>query len=206
MEMNIEIPKEEKSEERNSENLSIDAATTAGSNAMVDSAKASEESSSAAASNIETNDVVQAVVYDVEGSRLLEQMFAKIPQQMAFKIGDVAELAEVKPYVLRYWEQEFDILKPKKAQNNQRIYSRRDVENVLMIKKFLHVDKFSIPGARRAIKLARKKQASGAMDINIARGPSEKDIKDLEIRMEMLLSKIRSTKGKLVHKFFQLGL
>ncbi|MCO5114657.1 MAG: MerR family transcriptional regulator [Bdellovibrionaceae bacterium] len=156
------------------------------------------------AGSMETNELVQAVVFDVEGSRLLEKMFARIPDQMAFKIGDVAELADVKPYVLRYWEQEFDILKPKKATNNQRMYSRRDVENVLMVKKFLHIDKFSIPGARRAIKLARKKMASGVMDV--AKGPSEKDIKALEIRMEMLLSKIRSTKGKLVHKFFQLGL
>lgn len=156
------------------------------------------------AGSIETNERVQAVVFDVEGSRVLEQLFAKIPNQMAFKIGDVADLADVKPYVLRYWEQEFDILKPKKAMNNQRIYSKRDVENVLMIKKFLHIDKFSIPGAKRAIKLARKKMASGAMDVN--RGPSEKALKDLEIRMEMLLSKIRSNKGKLVHKFFQMGL
>lgn len=156
-------------------------------------------------SSIETNEMVQAVVYDVEGTRLLEQMFSKIPDQMAFKIGDVADIAEVKPYVLRYWEQEFDILKPKKAINNQRVYSRRDVENVLMIKKFLHIDKFSIPGAIRALKLARKKQASG-IGVEVVKGPSEKDLKALDVRMEMLLSKIRSTKGKLIHKFFQLGL
>lgn len=155
--------------------------------------------------SIETNEMVQAVVYDQEGTQLLEQMFSKIPDQMAFKIGDVAEIAEVKPYVLRYWEQEFNILKPKKAINNQRVYSRRDVENVLMIKKFLHIDKFSIPGAIRALKLARVKQASG-IGVETSKGPSEKDLKDLEIRMEMLLSKIRSTKGKMVHRFFQLGL
>lgn len=154
--------------------------------------------------SIETHEKVHSVVYDARGLKLLEDMFAKIPDQMAFKIGDVADLAEVKPYVLRYWEQEFDILRPKKAVNNQRIYSRRDVETALMIKKFLHIDKFSIPGAIRAIKLARKKQAQPEMPE--AKGLCEKEVKAIEIKMEMLLSRIRSTKGKLIHRFFQLGL
>ena len=81
----------------------------------------------------------------------LEHELQKIPDQMAFKIGDVADLLGVKPYVLRYWEQEFKSLNPKKAANNQRIYSRRDVETVILIKKFLYIDQFSIPGARIAL-------------------------------------------------------
>jgi DNA-binding transcriptional MerR regulator len=75
-----------------------------------------------------------------------------IPDKMGFKIGDVAELLEIKPYVLRYWETEFDILKPKKATNNQRLYTRKDVENAYVIRKLLHRDRFSIEGARIAMK------------------------------------------------------
>lgn len=75
-----------------------------------------------------------------------------IPDKMGFKIGDVAELLEIKPYVLRYWETEFDVLKPKKATNNQRLYTRKDVENAYVIRKLLHRDRFSIEGARNAMK------------------------------------------------------
>lgn len=77
---------------------------------------------------------------------------AAIPHKLAFKIGDVAELLHVKQYVLRYWETEFDLLKPKKASNNQRMYSRKDVENALLIRKLLHRDRFSIEGARNILK------------------------------------------------------
>lgn len=76
----------------------------------------------------------------------------QIPDQMGFKIGDVAEILKVKQYVLRYWESEFEVLKPKKASNNQRLYTRKDVENALLIRKLLHRDRFSIEGARQALK------------------------------------------------------
>ncbi len=83
--------------------------------------------------------------------KLLEEI-KSIPDKMGFKIGDVAELLEIKPYVLRYWETEFDVLKPKKATNNQRLYTRKDVENAYLIRKLLHRDRFSIEGARNAMK------------------------------------------------------
>lgn len=82
----------------------------------------------------------------------LVKEIAAIPDKLAFKIGDVAELLSVKQYVLRYWETEFDLLKPKKASNNQRMYSRKDVENALLIRKLLHRDRFSIEGARNILK------------------------------------------------------
>lgn len=82
----------------------------------------------------------------------LIQDLLQIPDRLAFKIGDVAEIAQIKTYVLRYWETEFEVLHPKKSKNNQRMYSRRDVENVLLIKKLLYRDRFSIEGARAALK------------------------------------------------------
>lgn len=83
--------------------------------------------------------------------KLLEEINS-IPDRMGFKIGDVADILGIKQYVLRYWETEFDILKPKKASNNQRMYTRKDVENALLIRKLLHRDRFSIEGARNAMK------------------------------------------------------
>lgn len=83
--------------------------------------------------------------------KLLEELKA-IPNKMAFKIGDVADILAIKQYVLRYWETEFEILRPKKASNNQRMYTKKDVENALLIRKLLHRDRFSIEGARNAMK------------------------------------------------------
>lgn len=83
--------------------------------------------------------------------QLLQEIEA-IPDRMGFKIGDVAEILGIKQYVLRYWETEFEVLKPKKASNNQRMYTRKDVENALLIRKLLHRDRFSIEGARQALR------------------------------------------------------
>ena len=76
----------------------------------------------------------------------------KIPDRIAFKISEVADLTGVKPYVLRYWESEFEQLKPKKAMNNRRMYTQKDVTTILLIKKLLYKDKYSIEGAKKALK------------------------------------------------------
>ncbi len=100
---------------------------------------------------------------------LLLSEIKSIPDRFGFKIGDVADLLGIKQYVLRYWEQEFDLLKPKKASNNQRMYTKKDVENAFLIRKLLYRDKFSIEGARRAIKdvkfaVKKEKNLSSAID------------------------------------------
>ena len=77
---------------------------------------------------------------------------SKIPKKLSFRIGEVSSLLNVKPYVLRYWELEFEELRPKKLDNNQRIYFHKDVELLFLIKKLLHKDGFSIKGAKQALK------------------------------------------------------
>ncbi|MCB0348466.1 MAG: MerR family transcriptional regulator [Bdellovibrionales bacterium] len=79
------------------------------------------------------------------------EKLSKIPDKLAFKIGEVAEILGVKQYVLRYWETEFEDLNPKKSGNNQRMYTRKNVETALMIQKLLHRDRFSIEGARKIL-------------------------------------------------------
>jgi hypothetical protein len=56
---------------------------------------------------------------------------ARIPDKLYFKIGEVAEIAGVEPYVLRFWESEFPILSPRKAESGHRVYRRKDVETVI---------------------------------------------------------------------------
>lgn len=82
---------------------------------------------------------------------LLEEISA-IPDKMGFKIGEVSDLLGIKQYVLRYWESEFEVLKPKKAHNNQRLFTKKNVENAFLIRKLLHRDRFSIEGARVALR------------------------------------------------------
>lgn len=77
---------------------------------------------------------------------------AAIPDKLYFKIGEVADLAGVQPYVLRYWETEFKEICPVKSRSNQRLYRRRDVETVLSIKHLLYDEGFTIEGARKRIR------------------------------------------------------
>jgi DNA-binding transcriptional MerR regulator len=76
----------------------------------------------------------------------------EIPDKQYFKIGEVAEIAGVEPYVLRYWETEFKSIRPEKTRSNQRLYRRRDVETVLQIKKLLYDEGFRIDGAKRRLR------------------------------------------------------
>ena len=69
--------------------------------------------------------------------------------KMFFRIGEVSEITGVKPYVLRYWESEFRLLRPSKNKSGQRVYRRREVETVLEIKDLLHRRKFTIAGAKK---------------------------------------------------------
>jgi DNA-binding transcriptional MerR regulator len=72
-----------------------------------------------------------------------------IPQKLYYRIGEVAEIAAVKPHVLRYWETEFGFLSPKKNEGNQRLYTQKDLEKVLTIKKLLHEDRYTVAGAKK---------------------------------------------------------
>ena len=86
-----------------------------------------------------------------------------IPDKLFFRIGEVSQLVGVEPYVLRYWESEFPGLAPKKSSSGQRMFRRKDVEMLLSIKHLLYNEKFTIEGARKALragKLAVEEKAS----------------------------------------------
>ena len=75
-----------------------------------------------------------------------------IPNKLYFKIGEVSSIAEVEPYVLRYWESEFKAIKPSRTQSKQRIYRKKDVELILEIKKMLYEEKLTIAGAQKKLR------------------------------------------------------
>jgi DNA-binding transcriptional MerR regulator len=75
----------------------------------------------------------------------------EIPNKLYFRIGEVAKLAGIKPYVLRFWESEFPGLGPKKSGTGHRLYRRKDVELVLEIKRLLYEKRYTIEGARKIL-------------------------------------------------------
>ena len=75
-----------------------------------------------------------------------------IPNKLYLKIGEVSSIAEVEPYVLRYWESEFKAIKPSRTQSKQRIYRKKDVELILEIKKMLYEEKLTIAGAQKKLR------------------------------------------------------
>jgi DNA-binding transcriptional MerR regulator len=74
-----------------------------------------------------------------------------IPAKRYFTIGEVSELCGVKPHVLRYWEQEFEQLKPVKRRGNRRYYQRGDVIMIRQIRSLLYEQGFTIGGARQQL-------------------------------------------------------
>jgi DNA-binding transcriptional MerR regulator len=94
----------------------------------------------------------------------------EIPNKLYFRIGEVAKLAGIKPYVLRFWESEFGTLGPKKSGTGHRLYRRKDVELVLEIKRLLYEKRFTIEGARKVLETKPKR---GAVKATPPRGQAE---------------------------------
>lgn len=88
----------------------------------------------------------------------------EIPDKLYFTIGEVAKLCNLKPHVLRYWEQEFPQLSPTKRRGNRRYYQRKDLEIVCKIKTLLYKQGFTIEGARQQLGGVRKVQAAKPKD------------------------------------------
>ena len=81
---------------------------------------------------------------------------ASEPVQEYFSIGEVCTLTDLKPHVLRYWESQFRILSPAKNRSGNRVYARREVELVLLVKHLLYTEKYTIDGARQQIDRHRR--------------------------------------------------
>ena len=80
-----------------------------------------------------------------------------IPDRLYFKIGDVARICAVEPYVLRFWETQFPGLKPNKSGTGQRLYRRREVELALEIKRLVHGEGYTLSGARQALEINHRR-------------------------------------------------
>ena len=117
-----------------------------------------------------------------------------IPPKRYFTIGEVSELCGVKPYVLRYWEQEFTQLRPMKRRGNRRYYQHNEVLLIRRIRELLYDQRFTISGARdRLAEAALAQQSENAIVLDAepagsahANGSSEAAGIELDLRRELL--------------------
>jgi len=112
------------------------------------------------------------------------------PVQEFFSIGDVCALTDLKPHVLRYWESQFRFLNPAKNRSGNRVYQRREVELIMLVKHLLYTEKYTIDGARQRIEEQRKAgslraEARAALDVQMVR--------DLERQLQAILRVLDGT-------------
>ncbi len=92
-------------------------------------------------------------------------MDIEIPDKTYFRIGEVSKILGVEPYVVRYWETEFKTVKPIRTKSEQRLYRRKDLEELALIRNLLYRDRFTIAGAKKKVQeLHREPSEAGAAD------------------------------------------
>jgi DNA-binding transcriptional MerR regulator len=117
----------------------------------------------------------------------------EIPDKLYFRIGDVARLCSVAPYVLRFWETEFTQLKPNKSGTGQRLYRRRDVEMALRIKRLLYDEGFTIPGARQALQAENRSKRAGQPELPLPQ--QQQAVQRAETRLHKVRKELREILG-----------
>jgi DNA-binding transcriptional MerR regulator len=107
------------------------------------------------------------------------------PVQEFFSIGDVCELTELKPHVLRYWESQFKFLSPAKNRSGNRVYQRREIEMVMLVKQLLYAEKYTIDGARQKLDHFRK---SGGIKAAARTGLDTQTVQLVESELRQVLA------------------
>jgi DNA-binding transcriptional MerR regulator len=118
-------------------------------------------------------------------------MEAGIPDKLFFKIGEVARLTSLRPSILRYWESEFSDLQPQKSRSGQRLYTRKELDIVLDIKRLLYSERLTIKGARKV--MAKRRKCADPLATGISAAPSNADILQIIKEVKADLKKIRDS-------------
>jgi DNA-binding transcriptional MerR regulator len=103
-----------------------------------------------------------------------------IPDKIFFGIGEVSRLTGVEPYVLRYWEGEFEVLQPEKSEAGQRRYRKKDIELVFRIKELLYEEGYTIAGAKKRLSLEAKGRGNRILDLGYLKRELKEMLKELE--------------------------
>jgi DNA-binding transcriptional MerR regulator len=119
------------------------------------------------------------------------------PVQEFYSIGEVCEITDLKPHVLRYWESQFKFLNPAKNRSGNRVYQRKEIELILLVKHLLYTEKYTIDGARLKVEEHRKAGdlktvARAALSLETVES-MERELRDL---MRLLQGKDGAAGGK----------
>ena len=112
--------------------------------------------------------------------------------KLYYRIGEVSDITGVKTYVLRYWESEFRGMVPQKSRSKQRLYKRRDIEQILLIKKLLYDERYTIAGARQRIKELNAAKLAGTAPPAAPAQPAEIDHRAEYARLKQDLQSLRA--------------
>jgi DNA-binding transcriptional MerR regulator len=110
-----------------------------------------------------------------------------IPDKLYYRIGEVEAITEVPAYVLRYWESEFKLLRPKKNPAGQRLYRKKDLELVLRIKTLLYEERLTLEGAKKRL---RNEARGDQMDLGLRGAALEDALRRLRERLRALRERL----------------
>jgi DNA-binding transcriptional MerR regulator len=115
---------------------------------------------------------------------------AAIPRKIYYSITEVAEMAQVKPHVLRYWETEFSLLRPKKNRAGNRTYREKDVKLVLLIRKLLYEEGFTIKGARKRLQDRKSLDQREQIEIPFTQDEQQGRLSEIRRELESILAEL----------------
>jgi DNA-binding transcriptional MerR regulator len=114
----------------------------------------------------------------------------EIPDKLYFKIGEVSQITGVEPYVLRYWESEFKIINPDRSRSKQRLYTRKDLELILEIKRLLYEERYTIEGAKMRF-MSRDKGGGKQMSMGFKEEQYREVLREIRDQLKALQSALR---------------
>jgi DNA-binding transcriptional MerR regulator len=121
---------------------------------------------------------------------------SELPDKLFFKIGEVAQLVGVRPHVLRYWESEFNALRPLKTRGSHRVYRRRDVELAVLLRRLLHEEGLTVSGAKKRLRESGHDRVTSPPDPSAAREVTSRadllavrnELADLLVQLDRVLA------------------
>ncbi len=124
-----------------------------------------------------------------------------LPDKLYYSIREVSEHTGVEPHVLRYWESEFPTLRPKRARSGTRTYRRRDIDEILAIKKLLQDEGYRIAGARKLLGQKRREAArvadvSEQISLDFAAMDAKDRMSHVRGELRQILDLVKGLRGK----------
>jgi DNA-binding transcriptional MerR regulator len=120
-----------------------------------------------------------------------------LPPQTYFSIGEVSQLTQVKPYVIRYWESQFGILRPPRRDSGQRKFTKKEVDAILKIKELLYDKRFTIAGAKRFLQQEGRRASGPSQQLELGETPEtiKSSVESLRSARKDLEEALRLLKG-----------